>query len=175
MFFYNIFINVEPQKIQNNVQTNNLIISTNIDYSKGFLKNIEDEYKELLATITIDKISLYNKPIYQIYSKKNSIEKNITILKESTMPDQDKSIIFLIAHSGQGEIAYFKNLYKIKINDLITIQYNNKKYLYKVTNIYEIEKSGYLELKHNYQKELILSTCSRNEEKQLIVDCMLIN
>lgn len=175
MFLYNTFTNVEPQIIQNNVRKNNLIISTNINYSKGFLQNIEDDYNELLATITIDKISLYDKPIYKKYSKKNNIEKNITILKESTMPDNDKSIIFLIAHSGQGEIAHFKSLYKLKINDLIKINYNNKIYLYKVTNIYETQKNGYLELEHNYQKELILSTCSQNEEKQLIVDCILIN
>ncbi len=175
MFFCNTFISLGTQKIQNNDLKNNLIISENINYSKGLLQNIEDDYKELLATITINKISLYDKPIYQIDSKNNNIEKNITILKESIMPDNNKSIIFLIAHSGQGDIAYFKNLDKLKINDLVTINYNKKKYLYQVINIYETEKNGYLELKHNYQKELVLSTCSQNKDKQLIVDCMLIN
>ena len=46
---------------------------------KNFLQNIEKRekyiYDELLATISIKKINLINKPIYNKNSKKNNIEK----------------------------------------------------------------------------------------------------
>ena len=175
VLIYNTFSNIDTQEISKSIKKQSPNISTNINYTKGFLENIEENYKDLLATITIDKINLHNKPIYNKSSNKNNIEKNITILKESTMPDNNKSIIFLIAHSGFGEIAYFKNLHKLQVNDEIILNYNNKRYLYKVANIYKVAKTGYLQIKKSYKKELILSTCSKNENKQLIIDCELIN
>ncbi|MCI8547555.1 MAG: sortase [Bacilli bacterium] len=140
---------------------------------KNFLQNIEKRekyiYDELLATISIKKINLINKPIYNKNSKKNNIEKNITILKESSMPDNNSSIIFLLAHSGIGEKAYFKNIHKLEIEDTIDLMYNKKNYTYKIKKIYEDTKDGYLKITKEYQKELILTTCSQNKDKLLII------
>ena len=54
---------------------------------------------DILGTITINKIHLKNN-LYNIDDTRNNIEENVTILKESVMPDKDNSIIFLAAHSG---------------------------------------------------------------------------
>lgn len=149
-------------------------INTNIKFKKPSL--IEDIKKEnnqdLLGTISIEKTNLLNKPIYNIYSKKNNIEKNITILKESNLA-KENSIIFLAAHSGIGEYAYFKNLHKLKTKDSITLTIKNHEYKYKISNIYEQEKIGYIKVNKNYQNELILTTCSENENKQLIIESYL--
>ena len=82
---------------------------------------------DILGTITINKIHLKNN-LYNIDDTRNNIEENVTILKESVMPDKDNSIIFLAAHSGTGKIAFFQELDKLKENDTITLIYNHKKY-----------------------------------------------
>ena len=85
------------------------------------------------------------------------------------MPDNNSSIIFLLAHSGIGEKAYFKNIHKLEIEDTIDLMYNKKNYTYKIKKIYEDTKDGYLKITKEYQKELILTTCSQNKDKLLII------
>ena len=177
VLLYTIIINLnEPSIPQTKLnQKKNLNISTSINYPKAFLENTQQINNDLLATISISKINLYDKPIYKPHSSKNNIEKNITILKESIMPEQEESIIFLMAHSGIGSTAYFKNLHKLEINDKIDLNYNKTIYTYKIIKIYEVEKNGYLEIKKKNTKELILTTCSNEETKQLIIESILYN
>lgn len=139
-------INIEEKSI---VKENKKILKNNLE-------------NNLLATITIKKINLKNKPIYKIGSKENNINKNITILK-----DDDTKVI--IAHGGLGPIAYFKNLYKLSIGDEILINRNNETYKYKVDKVYEEEKDGTLEIE-NEKDKLILTTCSYHKGKQLIIE-----
>ena len=127
-----------------------------------------------IGEILIKKINL-KQPIYNQTSKKNNIEENVTILNGSESPSQENSIMFLAAHSGQGNIAFFNNLDKLNINDIILLKYDNITYKYIVTNIWETKKDGNIEIiKENYQ-QLILTTCSKqNKKKQLIINCKKI-
>ena len=135
--------------------------------------NREEGKEEYLGILEIPKINL-KKGFYSINSKNNNINKNITILKESKLPNMDGSIIYLVAHSGYGYLAYFRELNKLKINDIINIDINNIKYKYTVFDIYEMEKNGKIVINHNIkEKYLVLSTCSNN--KQLVVISKLLN
>ncbi len=156
---------------ENNIVNNKLycydtpkinIAEGKIKEEKQILKNnLQDN---LLATITIDKIKIYNKPIYKMNTKENNINKNITILKN------DEDLKVLVAHSGIGEIAYFKNLYKLEENDIVSLKFNERIDKYIVKNIYEEEKDGTLEIEKKYDNELVLTTCSYNKGKQLIIE-----
>lgn len=174
MLLYFIFININRDshyvsefKIHKNIQIN-------LNKPNFLAKVKEEENKDLLATITIDSISIYDRPIYSIESNKNTIDKNITILKGSIMPNENKSIIFLAAHSGMGSLAYFKNLYKLKLNEKIIFKYNGINYIYKISNIYEEDKNGYIYVNDDCNNKIILTTCSDNDKKQLIVEGILI-
>lgn len=174
MLIYYIFLNInntEAKKIRrNNVPKISMQIA-----KPSLIEDIKKEREEeLLATITIKEIGIENKPIYKIESKKNNIEQNITILKESILPDKENSIIFLAAHSGIGNLAYFKNLHKLQKNQKIIFYYQEKEYQYIITNIYEEEKNGYIRIWKKDKKELILTTCGEEENKQLIIESILI-
>ena len=93
-----------------------------INYPKFIIK----EKTNKIGYLQIDSIKI-KEPIYEINSKENNIEEHVTILKESILPENDNSIVFIAAHSGTGNIAYFKNLDKLNINDLIILKINNKK------------------------------------------------
>jgi len=170
-----IFLSLHTNN-QKKIIPKKLPINKNIKFNitkPSLLEKIkEDYYSDLLGTISISAIKLIDKPIYNINSNKNNIEKNITILKESNL-NKENSIIFLAAHSGTGEHAYFKNLYKTKINDIIILKIKEKEYLYKINRIFEQNKNGYIQINKKYKNELVLTTCSENKNKQLIIESYL--
>ena len=108
-----------------------------------------------IAKLIINKIKL-NEYLYNINSNENNIEKHVTILE----------------NSGTGKIAYFNNLDKLEINDSIKFIYNNKTYTYIVKDIFEENKNGYININKEFEDQLVLTTCSKNKNKQLIVNCI---
>lgn len=129
--------------------------------------------KDQIGYLKIDKINLYQ-PLFNIKSKHNNIEENITILEDSIMPDNENSIVFLAAHSGTGTIAFFQYLNKLKVGDKVKLKYKDKLYNYTINNIWEETKTGYIHINKAKQKQLILTTCSpNNKDKQLIIESML--
>lgn len=136
---------------------------------------ISNTPKELpIAKIIIPKIKIDNS-IYSINSNENTVEKNVMILKESILPNNDESIIFLAAHSGNGDIAYFNDLNKLDINDTLIFQYKNYNYYYIINDKYEIDKDGDIELNKTSPNQLVLTTCSTtNKAKQLLINSNLV-
>lgn len=154
----------------NNIET--IYIKNNNTISK---KNeiVNNKTDEVIGKLIINKINIMN-DLYNIESKKNNVEENVTILKGSIEPENDNSIMFLAAHSGTGNLAYFKNLNQLEIDDEIILIYKNISYDYRVESIWESEKDGNIEVPKLEKKQLILTTCSPNKNnKQLIINCTI--
>lgn len=126
------------------------------------LNRKQDDY---IAVIQIPKINL-EKGIYNIDNSLNNVDKNIFILKETVWPDQKNSHIILASHSGNSNISYFKKLNKLKLSDEIYFYYNNKKYIYSINDIYELEKRKYINLDLS-DDDISLITC-KGKNNQLI-------
>ena len=134
--------------------------------------NKKEENDNIIGYIKIDKLNI-NEKLYKINSTENNVDKHVTILKESVLPDKENSIVFIAAHSGTGDIAYFKDLDKLKIRDKIILNINKKNYTYTVKEMWEDPKNGYININKEKEKQLILTTCSpNNSKKQLIVNCI---
>ena len=146
--------------------------------TKG-VKNIVPTFKiiqslntDKIGTIEIKKIQI-KEDLYDINSKENTVERHITILKESILPPTKNSIVFLAAHSGTGDIAYFQELDKLRENDEIILTINNKKYEYQVKDIWEEKKNGYINVNKEKENQLILTTCSPTKDNyQLVINCI---
>ena len=141
-------------------------------------KTTSEEVKEVskpkvkydyIAVLRIPKINL-KKGLVSKNSKYNNIEYNVTIHELSSRPDEINGNVILMAHSGTAYISYFNNLKYLNINDHIYLDYNNKTYNYKITNIYDVEKTGSLNIKRNNNKSTItLITCRDNSNKQIVI------
>ncbi len=132
----------------------------------------EIEADTSIGEIRIDSINLKEK-LYPIDDKKNNVDENVTILKESISPHNNNSIFILAAHSGTGPYAYFKNLNKVNINDIVTLLYEDNEYKYIVKDSWETEKDGDIEVKKEEANQLILTTCSPTDNtKQLVINCI---
>ena len=153
----NFYIEEQQEEITDNTTTEEVVEEkkeTSINY---------------IAVLRIPKINL-KRGLVDKDSKYNNIKYNIMIHKESDVPDQDGGNVILVAHSGTAGVSYFRNVDKLSLNDEIYLDYNNKTYSYKITNIYDIEKTGIAPIRKETTKSTItLITCRHNTNKQIVV------
>lgn len=100
----------------------------------------------------------------------NSINYAVSIDKNSIYPNQNGNFI-LYSHSGNSNIAFFNKLHKINLDNDIYVYYNGVKYIYKVIDIYNIEKNGKASvIVTDSEKYITLITCNQYEKgKQIVI------
>lgn len=122
-----------------------------------------------IAILKIPKIDL-ERGLVDPKSYLNDVKYNLEIVEGSSMPDIKNSNLIIASHSGTARISYFRNLNKLSINDEILLIYKSKTYKYKVSNKYEIEKTGTAKIIRNNNKTTItLITCKYKTNKQIVV------
>ncbi len=165
----NYYINAIRVEIKEKTLINEFWENFDKDSKIEFEKN-PDNYIGILEIKSIN----FQKGFLDINNKNNNVNKNIQVLNNSTMPNTNNSLLVIAGHSGNGQKSYFKNLHKLNINDEINIYYANMKYTYKVSDIYNEEKDGTIELIKNTEPTLILTTCNQKDKtKQLIIEAKL--
>lgn len=128
---------------------------------------VETNKEEIIETYTgileIPKI-YFSKGFYKKESSLNNVKFNIKIIPQSDYPDEDKGNVIIIGHSGNYNNSYFKELYKLELNDTAMIKYNNKIYTYKIVNIYTEAKDGTVTVYRDESKScLTLITCTKDD------------
>ena len=154
-------------EVKDNIKTeeSNIVDSSSTDTSYNYIGFLE-----------IPKINL-KAGFLDINSKYNNVDKNITIIRGSTMPDEENNNLILAAHSGFCSYCYFNKLYKLNKGDIAYLSYKDKKQKYEIVNIYEVEKDGTVAIYRDYSKKtLTLITCTRNSDtKQTVYILELVN
>ena len=122
-----------------------------------------------IAYLSIPKINL-KQGLVSINSNYNKVSKNVQIIESSDMPNVVNGNLILAAHSGYGYLAFFKNLYKLKIGDEASILYKGYNYNYKIVNIYTVPKTGQVSINRNQNiNTLTLITCTKDDDKSQTV------
>lgn len=123
----------------------------------------EYTYEEYAGILDIPKINLY-KGFYNKTSNLNNVKFNLYVLKESDYPDITNGNLIIAGHSGNYNNSYFANLYQLELNDTIIVHYKNKDYTYKITKIYNEEKTGTVRILRDRNKTtLTLITCTKDD------------
>ena len=118
---------------------------------------------EYIGYLTIPKINL-TKGFLDQRSPENDVDKNILVIEGSNYPDKEKGNLIIAGHSGASWKSFFRDLHQVEIGDIAYVTYKNKKYIYKVVNIYTQPKIGKLAIYRNYDKTtLTLITCTNND------------
>ena len=157
----------EFYKHETNVEFDSTKVENNSTQTET--KKEESNLYEYIAILRIPKINL-KRGLVDKNSKYNDIKYNIMIHKSSDSPSEEGGNLILLAHSGNSNISFFKNLYKMKLDDIIYLDYNNNTYKYKLINIYDIEKNGKAPIRKNTTKSSItLITCRNNTNKQIVL------
>ena len=125
----------------------------------------EEIISNTFAFLEIPKINL-NQELFPLESKENDVDKNLFLVNNSVFPKENSTSNVIIAgHSGNSKISYFKNLYKLALNDELYFFYQGRKYIYKVKKIEYQDKTGTLFLKNDFLNMLTLITCTNNDNK----------
>lgn len=144
------------------------------DQVQSFIKeSIGNKY---IAILEIPSISLKT-GLVDFKSSENNVNKHVQIIAGSQMPNIKNKNLILAAHSGTSNISYFKNLYKMQEGNEIYIYYSGIKYVYILNNIYDVNKTGEVEIKRDFNKNtLTLITCTKDSDtKQTIYISYLKN
>jgi len=140
----------------------------NLPVSEIAFGSVFDNYIDYIAVLEIPKIGL-KRGLVAYDSWLNNVNYNIQILSPVRMPNEIGNFI-LASHSGNSKVAFFDKLYLLKLGDVIYVYYDGVKYEYHVTHQYEIKKNGELLLPDRMSEfNLVLTTCSKNKNKQLVV------
>lgn len=156
----------ESQEIVSDVTTEN--ITENATDTQETYKNSSEKIS-YAGVLEIPSIHL-KRGFVSKDSSQNKVSRNITILKESSMPDAENGNFILAAHSGTAAISYFKNLEKVKIGDLVYVTYRDKKYTYQIDHQYRVPKTGELNIYRDRSKRTItLITCASDNDIEQVV------
>lgn len=172
---YDYYLNMlDKNKVDNYINDSKIKVNIVSIDNENTINN--EEANNYLGVISIPKINL-EQGFYGIDNPMNNVDKNIELISNSNMPDVENGTLILAAHSGNDRVSYFNKLYKLNIDDEIEIIYNKSKYLYKLIDIYEVEKTGSITL-HNINNitSLVLVTCSNfNDNLQVVYISRLVN
>ena len=172
---YDYYLNMlDKNKVDNYINDSKIKVNIVSIDNENTINN--EEVNNYLGVISIPKINL-EQGFYDIDNPLNNVDKNIELISNSNMPDVENGTLILAAHSGNDRVSYFNKLYKLNIDDEIEIIYNKSKYLYKLIDIYEVEKTGSITL-HNINNitSLVLVTCSNfNDNLQVVYISRLVN
>lgn len=133
-------------------------------------KEVKEQVKiNYIAVLKIPKINL-ERGLVDPSSYLNNVDYNLEFIKGTSMPDEEKGNVIIAGHSGTARISYFRNLDKLVLGDKIELLYKNITYIYKVVDIYDIEKTGKARIIRNTDKNTIaLITCRYGTNKQIII------
>lgn len=124
------------------------------------------DYTKYLGVLEIPKIGL-KRGFYGFNSRYNNIERNVTLVGGSTMPDVVNGNLILMAHSGSAYVSFFAYLYRLNIGDMAYVTYNGVKYKYQIVNIYNIPKTGQATITRNMDRScMTLITCTKDSETE---------
>lgn len=149
-------VDVNTGFIDENNQNNDVVIS-NDDISASKHNASKKKY---IGYLEIPRISLK----YGLVDKNsyyNNVNRNLQIIKSSDFPDKEGGNLIIAGHSGNSQVSYFKNLYKLEVGDIAKITYKNNIYTYKIVDIYKEKKDGTVTIKRDTLKTtLTLITCT---------------
>lgn len=104
------------------------------------------------------------------FSSTSTLSDNIKLHEKSIMPNNEKSVLFILGHSGYGANAYFNDLFDLNINDIIYLKYYGKIYKYEIVDFEYIEKGKKYSFNFD-ENNLYLITCDKfNLRKQYVIN-----
>lgn len=188
MFFVSDYVALKREEVFSAVNleltellANNEVVTENVVSDTGNEEKVEESvtstpiepevskkeevkvYETYAGILEIAKIN-FSKGFYKKDSSLNNVKYNLKILAQSSYPDEERGNVIIIGHSGDYNNSYFRNLYKLELEDTAILKYNNKTYTYKIVNIYTDTKDGTVTIYRDDTKScLTLITCTKDD------------
>lgn len=161
--YYEQLVEAEVEELETGEEeSSDLPVSTTTTTKAG---SATDYTKYYIGYLSIPQINL-KKGFTEIDNKYNNVNRNIQVLKPSEYPDIKKGNFIIAGHSGNTSVSFFKDLYKLKLEDKVTVTYKNTDYVYVIKDIYMVPKTGQVAIRRSSEKTtLTLITCTKGDKK----------
>ena len=164
-----LYENEIPDSIQSEEVLEEKKQETVIDENPNQTTEYPETKYDYIGILEIPKIGL-KRGFLDPSSVYNNVDYNITVINGSTFPTTKNNNLILAAHSGYCSICFFNQLYRLEVGDEAYITYSGSKYYYKVTKIYNVEKTGKVTIYRDYNKSVLtLITCTRGSDTEQTV------
>ena len=143
-----------------------LFIFSDFSIKESNIFNNRVVFNPTMYILDIPKINIYKK---MYISKIDSSIKNIVIFEEFGRPNYISNTV-IGAHSGNGKYSYFKDLYKMNINDNFFIRYENTVDKYIIFSKFFVNQYDIEILYKNYDYKVItFITCKNNDSSKRLI------
>lgn len=150
-----------------------IVLTENLEeIDEGYLSSYDEDIiyhskyvNDYIGILDIDRLNVH-RGFVSPDSEFNSVKYNVMVINGSNMPNVKNGNLILAAHRGNLAVAFFNELYRLELNDVASITYNNKKYNYKLVNFYLEDKDGKVTIKRDKNKNILtLITCTKGDKQ----------
>ncbi|MFY8253793.1 class D sortase [Clostridium perfringens] len=178
-----LFLDFKAKSIKDNLiknyeakveESNNKIAEDNVEGENKILEGYKNNNSATnnLGAIAILKISSIDLEAPIVNGEDNL---NYVVAKYRNSPNFGEKGNTILAGHNNMDGSIFKNLYKVKVGDIVEVQYGNKIFKYKISQKEIVEPNDSSLLTQDLsKKEITLITCTNRAKQRLIIKGELI-
>jgi sortase A len=165
-----VFDNENKRYIEQTVIVNDLIQT--IDVEERERKPINYDAKgryDYIGYLSVPDVNI-NRGFVSLTNPYNHVDYNIMLIEGTDMPDKKNGNVIIAGHNGHSSFSYFNELHNLKLGASAIVDYNNKKYTYKLVDVYNVPKVGTVNIRRNMDVSVLtLITCTyRSNTEQTV-------
>ncbi len=165
-----VFDNENKKYIEQTVIVNDLIQT--IDVEEHERKPINYDAKgryDYIGYLSVPDVNI-NRGFVSLTNPYNHVDYNIMLIEGTDMPDKKNGNVIIAGHNGHSSFSYFNELHNLNLGASAIVDYNNKKYTYKLVDVYNVPKVGTVNIKRNMDVSVLtLITCTyRSNTEQTV-------
>jgi LPXTG-site transpeptidase (sortase) family protein len=165
-----VFDNENKRYIEQTVIVNDIIQTIDVEEHERKPVNYDAKGRyDYIGYLSVPDVNI-NRGFVSLTNPYNHVDYNIMLIEGTDMPDKKYGNVIIAGHNGHSSFSYFNELHNLQMGASAIIDYNNKKYTYKLVDVYDVPKVGTVNIKRNMDASVLtLITCTyKSNTKQTV-------
>jgi LPXTG-site transpeptidase (sortase) family protein len=165
-----VFDNENKRLIEQTVVVNDIIQTIDVEERITTPVNYDSKGRyDYIGYLSVPDVNI-NRGFVSLTNPYNHVDYNIMLIEGTDMPDKKNGNVIIAGHNGHSSFSYFNELHNLKMGANAIIDYGNKKYTYKLVDVYDVPKVGTVTIRRNADvSTLTLITCTyKSNTKQTV-------
>ena len=165
-----VFDNENKRLIEQTVVVNDIIQTIDVEERITTPVNYDSKGRyDYIGYLSVPDVNI-NRGFVSLTNPYNHVDYNIMLIEGTDMPDKKLGNVIIAGHNGHSSFSYFNELHNLQMGAHAIIDYGNKKYAYKLVDVYDVPKVGTVTIRRNADAStLTLITCTyKSNTKQTV-------
>ena len=158
---HKVFDNENKRYIEQTVVVNDIIQTIDVEDHKQTPVNYDAKGRyDYIGYLSVPDVNI-NRGFVSLTNPYNHVDYNIMLIEGTDMPDKVNGNLIIAGHNGHSSFSYFNELHNLSLGAEAIVDYNGKKYTYKLVDVYNVPKVGTVNIKRNMDVSVLtLITCT---------------